>query len=425
MQRYLLSKQLNKELNIRFHFYFTSLLAFLLPIYPPLIPPAIALLVINWIAGGNFIRLFKNSQSKFYFFLFISLYLLYCTGLIYSENKEYGLKDLETKLSLLLFPIVYFSSEKLNAEKIRSLFAAFTYGCAAAALLCFGNAVYQYFHVKYLLAQNIWAYNYGINFFLKDRISAWMHPSYISMYFAMALYSIYFFRKENADSSIWKKYFIPAVLSVFILLFNSKAGILSLFLLGSYICWQLIVKERKFKLAALIITSALSLFSVLYFTAPEFEARIKGVFNSFSPDTNIKTSEESTASRIAIWKAAKIVISENFLTGTGTGDVKDELINEYKKEEMTFALQQNLNAHSQFLQTFAAIGIAGFFSLFAALFIPLFREWKKQNSLYIVFLLLMILNLLAESMFETQAGVVFYAFFNSLLLFSHEPAPKA
>lgn len=410
---------LNRELNIRFHFYITLSLSFLLPIYPPVLPVVIILLVINWLAGGNFMRLFRKNLHTPYLLLFISLYLLYLIGLTYSENLTYGLKDLETKLSLLIFPLIYFSSEKLNVQQMQSVFKALIYGCVAAAVICIGHAFYQYFMVKYTLSQGIWAWNYGINFFLKSRLSVWIHPSYRSMYFALALAVIYLFRKKELFSG-QKKYFIFLFLAICVLLFNSKAGILSLMVLGAHIMWQLVFKEKRIKLAVGGTAVSVLLFISLYFAAPQFTIRINSVFTSFSANVDVKKSEESTASRIALWQAAKVVITQNWLTGTGTGDVKDELMNEYKREEMIFALQEKLNAHNQFLQTFAALGIAGFISLSASVLIPLFREWKKSNYIYVVFMLIILLNLLAESMFETQAGVVFYAFFNSLLLFSYQ-----
>ncbi|MBI4931494.1 MAG: O-antigen ligase family protein [Bacteroidetes bacterium] len=414
---------LNKELNIRFHFLLTSLLAFLLPIYPGIIPTAIALLFINWLASGNFVYLFRKNKNSFYFLLFISLYLLYVIGLFYSENYEYGLKDLEIKLSLLVFPLIYFSSDKFKKEQLKSVFRKFIYGCLTASAICIGYATYQYFITQYTISKGIWAWDYGINFFLKDRLSLWMHPSYRSMYFVMALTAIYLLKEKEQYASFLKKYFTPAILAALVLFFNSKAGILSLLLFGAFVSWQLIFKEKKIKFAVVGIIISVLLFVSLYFSAPEFTIRVKSIFNIFSENIDMRKSEESTASRIAIWNAAKTVIAENFFIGTGTGDVKDALTDEYSKQGMTFALKEDLNAHNQFLQSFTALGIIGFISLCSSLLIPLFMGWKNKNYVYVIFILIIILNLFTESMFETQAGVVFYAFFNSLLLFS-QPAPN-
>ena len=119
-----------------------------------------------------------------------------------------------------------------------------------------------------------------------------------------------------------------------------------------------------------------------------------------------------------IWSASNQVISENLLLGTGTGDAKDALLVEYANRGMTGALSHKLNAHNEYYQVFVSIGLIGFLLLLMCLFLPLYNGFTSSNWIYILFLLIIILNFVSESMLETQAGVLFYAFFNSLLCFN-------
>ena len=112
------------------------------------------------------------------------------------------------------------------------------------------------------------------------------------------------------------------------------------------------------------------------------------------------------------------MISENLLVGVGTGDAKDALMKEYTKRGMTGAIEHDLNAHNEFYQVFVAIGIIGFVLLLSNLYFPLIFAFKNGNLVYLLFLIIIILNFLPESMLETQAGVMFFAFFNSLLCFN-------
>ena len=58
------------------------------------------------------LNLLRNSNSKIKsILLFISLYLIYAIGLTYSENFQYGLFDMEIKLSFLIFPIIMSTKE--------------------------------------------------------------------------------------------------------------------------------------------------------------------------------------------------------------------------------------------------------------------------------------------------------------------------
>ena len=84
-------------------------------------------------------------------------------------------------------------------------------------------------------------------------------------------------------------------------------------------------------------------------------------------------------------------------------------------EGMKTAYDEKLNTHNQYLQTTIALGMVGFIILVLSLLAPLVQAIKKRNQLYVLFLLLFIINILVESMLETQAGVIFFAFFNSLI----------
>ncbi len=96
---------------------------------------------------------------------------------------------------------------------------------------------------------------------------------------------------------------------------------------------------------------------------------------------------------------------------------KLKVIVEYEKLGMKGALEHKLNAHNEFYQVFISLGLIGFIFLILSLILPLFFAIKTNNGIYILFLVIVILNFLPESMLETQAGVMFYAFFNSLLCF--------
>ncbi|MBL4734406.1 MAG: O-antigen ligase family protein, partial [Flavobacteriales bacterium] len=111
------------------------------------------------------------------------------------------------------------------------------------------------------------------------------------------------------------------------------------------------------------------------------------------------------------------LIGDNWIFGVGTGDVKDELIARYAENGLTGIVEKRLNAHNQFLQSFAALGIFGFLSLLIALLAAAIYAIKRKNLVYFMFVIIIIVNALTESILEVQAGIVFYTFFNSLFMF--------
>ena len=104
----------------------------------------------------------------------------------------------------------------------------------------------------------------------------------------------------------------------------------------------------------------------------------------------------------------------------GTGDSKDELLKEYEKQGMAGAIENKLNTHNEYYQVIVGIGVIGFVLFLLSIFIPLGFAFKSNNVFYMFFILIIIFNFLSESMLETQAGVMFYAFFNSLLCFKQQ-----
>ncbi|HXB11537.1 MAG TPA: hypothetical protein VNZ45_06100, partial [Bacteroidia bacterium] len=84
----------------------------------------------------------------------------------------------------------------------------------------------------------------------------------------------------------------------------------------------------------------------------------------------------------------------------------------------TGAEKERLNAHNEYLESAVELGIGGFFCLLACLLLPLYKSIKEHRFVYLMFLIIVILNFLTESMFETQGGTIFYGLFNSLLMFN-------
>ena len=130
-------------------------------------------------------------------------------------------------------------------------------------------------------------------------------------------------------------------------------------------------------------------------------------------DTLIQNSN-STVERLIIWKASLSLIRHNFIFGVGTGDVNDGLMKEYKERNFQAGLKKHLNSHNQFFQTFIALGITGVTILVLMILFPLILSLKRRDYRYFLFIMIIALNLAFESLFETQSGIVFYAFFNTL-----------
>ena len=396
-----------KQFHTTVHFYLAMIIAFALPI-ARYVPICIALMLLNWLIEGDFKNKFQTIAKNKFALLFISFYVLHLLGLLSTQNMKSGLFDIQVKFSLLLFPILL-ASRPMDNVKTRKLFFALIVGCITAFIIMLIRAITTYVTTG------------EANFFYEVFASFLIHPSYISMYVNIVLAWLLV---NQLDQSKRFSFLIACslivIFSLFIILLSSKMGLITMILVyvGFLIYYVFSRKKYLFGIIGVVLIAA-SLFGVMRFV-PALSWRIN---NAIAAVTTLNTNEsqvESTAVRMLIWKASNQVISENILTGTGTGDAKDELMKEYEKRGMTGAFEHKLNAHNEFYQVFVSLGLIGFVLLLSNLLVPLFYAFKLPDIIYVLFLLIISFNFLTESMLETEAGVMFYAFFNSLLCFNNK-----
>lgn len=389
------------------HFYLAILIAFSMPL-AILTPLFIALMLLNWLVEADFKNKFKIILKNKFALLFIAFYLLHLIGLLYTQNLDSGFFDIQVKLSILLFPLL-FGSRSMNDGQIKKIFFAFIAGGILCSLTMLSRAIFTYFA-------------YGESNFFYMAFSFLLHPGYLSMYLnlcvAWLLVKIFTNPFLKYKHSTFFSYLIIAFFSFIIILLSGKIGLITMFLqyIG-FLIYFIISRKKYLSGISGILIIATSIYLVLSFV-PEVNGRISRAITVItSPTTNLSDAE-STAVRLLVWKAANQVISDNLIIGTGTGDAKDELMKEYEKRGMTGALEHKLNSHNEYYQVFVALGLIGFILLLSNLMFPLSFAFKTSNVIYLLFLLIIIINFFTESMLETQAGVMFYAFFNSLLCFS-------
>ena len=135
-----------------------------------------------------------------------------------------------------------------------------------------------------------------------------------------------------------------------------------------------------------------------------------------------EVAEHSTQARLKIWPLAVKIIRKHALKGVGTGDVRDALDASYRENGYEFGAEQHLNAHNQFLHTGMALGIFGLAVLIAIFIFSLQWSIRRKDWAHFLFLMVVLLNSLTESILERQAGILFFCFFNTLFILSSLPA---
>jgi O-antigen ligase len=209
-----------------------------------------------------------------------------------------------------------------------------------------------------------------------------------------------------------------------IILLDSRAGILTFFGIiltyGTYI----ILKNRiNIKTIIIIIFLVIAVIGI-YTLRPHDVNRMQMTIEKLGKETFSLSNPDKANVRILIWDAATQVALKNLPLGVGTGDVKDELKKQYETNHYIRAYEENYNAHNQYLQIFATLGIVGFLSFLIILILPFRIGFKNKDILFLVFGIIICINFLVESMLEKQAGIMFFCFFFPLLYYISQQTIK-
>ncbi|MEZ5198705.1 MAG: hypothetical protein R2764_20665 [Bacteroidales bacterium] len=162
------------QIQEKIYYWLFMALAFFIPVYDKAAALIIGLLLLNWILEGRFRKRFlavRKDGLRKKIFLFSTLYFAYVLGMIYSKNLDYGLLDLETKLSILIFPLIFstLSFEVLKGKMKHFLFAFLAGSLATTFILLFHS------YLNYSESQSTSEFFYG-------GLSWYHHASYIAMF---------------------------------------------------------------------------------------------------------------------------------------------------------------------------------------------------------------------------------------------------
>lgn len=376
-----------------------TLVAFTLP-FKFMVNAFIVIAFLVWIAAGHYKELFKTKVRPAALITMLFFYLLHITAFFYTRNIQETFISLETKISLLIFPFIFYTGN-FNWPQMKLFLKSFIMGCIACCLLCLGRAI---------ISPEEGAFFY-------EKLSWFQHPSYFAMYLTFCCVAL-------LQKNIFER--LPNILiitffTIFVLLLSSKTGIAIhfLFLLLAGIVY-VSGKTSLLKTIGLTLVSVLGI-SLIIYLIPPIRERFQNVVNTFNAQSIDKSATESTAVRVLIWQEAKKIIKEHPVLGVSPGDANEALYKSYEQNGLTGAFEKKLNAHSQYFQTGVGLGVIGLLSLLLIFAFPFFRHPRK---LLLFFLLITAAHFVTESMLQTMAGCIFFGFFYAMLSFDKEINPK-
>jgi hypothetical protein len=247
-----------------------ALLVSCLPLSRYLLSIAQFVILINWIAEGNFRRKFSILRQNPAILLFASVFIVYAIGLLYSEDLKTGFEKIRNVLPFLMLPLVMGTSQPLHKPDLRRLLILYTIAVSAASIVC-------------LIRYAVYGLPPGADF--RD-ISVFMsHIRFavlIDMAIAISVYYALTGKEENEPLPFLKSPWLPIIIGVFLTGFlfflRSATGIVIFFIILGVFGVNRAIRSKN----------AFIRYSVLATTAALFLTVTLAVFSTWNKNFNAK-----------------------------------------------------------------------------------------------------------------------------------------
>ena len=366
-------------------------------------------LLLYWILEGKWRQKIKQLFSCRLFWFFTLYYLVYLIGMFYTNDLEEGKQELILKSTIFIFPLIFASIQaKLTENQFEWVIWSFCIAVILASLITFREG----FTV-------IIDKDSGIPILEKLVI---LHRPYLGMYIVFVIF--YFFTQlYNYQYKNQEKYLLPAImyLLIFLFLLKSNVALIALLFTALFIFSLIMLKRRK-TIVLLIFYTVLFLlvFQYYYF----IEQTVHELTHIYLIDDTIQQAEPASdnEARKNIWNCSHTILKDNraFWFGMGTGDVENQLLNCYATNGMDYELLHRFNAHNEFLQEILRHGVFGLIIFLLLIGQAFWIGIQRANYFYVTFILIFCICSMTESILSRQAGVVFFTFFNTILLFKSQ-----
>jgi hypothetical protein len=394
------------------------------PIFPNQI---IGVLIAIWVICGVWysgVTKPRFQKEEIVFIVLMTLpYLLFIVGMLWSEHPQKGAFILEKKAGMLFIPVTLFlAKDFFTKTNTKTILIIFSYACLVFGLgtnLYFGYKLFDYAAaseggtgvIEFILKPDfVRIYRERIAYFSST------HTPYLGIYYCIAGIFFTFFLLQEKASGLKRKLFYLisiAVFLFFIMLMGTRSAFIGYFATTGFLAFMHI--RLKQKRMALIVGSIL-VFGVSILAIPTLRHRMMEIFQTENSLASLE-NHNAVNVRVGIFYCAFQVLQDNWVFGTGTGDLQPILNKEYEELGAQILIDKKYNVHNEYLNAWLTVGILGIISLFAFFITTFIMAWKKNNILYCSLLILFCISFLTENVLSRQDGVIAFTFFCTLLFF--------
>jgi len=216
----------------------------------------------------KFTTLFNNKSAL----IFITIFLLYLVGLLYTTDIKWGLHSIKIKLPLILFPFVLLSIPRFSKKQIKILMYFLVATIFAKTLETSANLIFatnQFDDIR--------------------RISSISHIRF-SLFIVFSIYILIYYTFINKKNKVFDfKCIISKILivwlSVFLFVIQSITGIIIFIIVAYILLFYLAIENKKRNIIAIIIIIPISILVYFIISVSNFYNTEPYVFEDFEKAT--------------------------------------------------------------------------------------------------------------------------------------------
>ena len=345
--------------------------------------------------------------------LFFVLYVLFF--LKASDTKD-GLFELEKKLSLLVFGILFLFKSK---KPISLPFWIFSFMLLVIIRSIIG------------LVESVILYNeiHIMPAFFTSRFSQHIHPSYLSFYIIICLIITFYWEyKKFINLPKWFLILFSVISIVSILLLSSLSANLFLFFsILAIIIYFLYKKLKPFVASTIVILLIVISFGVIkfgHFRAINFSETYNNTVTFLNNPREYINSEKyikkANEKRLILWTLSWQKIKENPM-GYGVGSAGDVYKDVYTQYGLTSLINPLLDSHNQYLRIALEMGVIGIIAYLGIICVYIVKAFKQKKYLLLYVMICFLYFGMWESFLQRQSGVIFFTYMITFL-FLYEPS---
>lgn len=335
------------------------------------------------------------------FYSLLAYWLCFVVSFLFDSTSDTGREYLILKSILIVYPCCFLLSDTrfLQPKHLRWMGWVLCAACVGMFLWNVGAAAIQ-------MAKGSLRLDMVVSGDFDSR-----HHAYVSLYVDVALFFIYTRLRYWSKLPKWQRWLLVVSLTLlvlYVLLVNSRAGLLVLWvLLALCTVYELVRKNRRVLLWSVIFAGYIvGLGAVL----PGHQDRIT--------QTVTNVMEDKGDARLDINQSSLQLAEEDLLLGSGVGNYREDLVDQYAKDGFESGVKARYNAHNQYIESILAVGIFNLIILVAVIAGPMIVAFiRKSRTRYaqVAIALVFAINFLFESMLERQMGLQFVSWILALM----------